>query len=61
MKIAILSRSPRSYYTQRLKEAGEKKGHEMLVLDHLQCVLAIEKGRPHIYYKGSEIKGLCRN
>lgn len=28
----------------------------MLVLDHPQCVLVIEKGRPHIYYKDAEVK-----
>lgn len=56
MKIALLSRSPHSYSTKRLKEAGEQRGHDMLVLDHLQCVLVIEKGRPHIFYKGEEIK-----
>jgi ribosomal protein S6--L-glutamate ligase len=55
MKIAILSRSPGSYSTQRLEEAGKQRGHEMVILDHLKCVLAIEKGRPHIYYKGTEI------
>jgi ribosomal protein S6--L-glutamate ligase len=58
MKIGILSRSPRSYSTQRLVEAGKLKGHEILVLDHLQCVIVIEKGRPHIYYKGAEVVGL---
>ena len=58
MKIAILSRAPRSYSTQRLVEAGKQRGHEILVLDHLQCVLVIEKGRPHIFYKGEEIKDI---
>lgn len=58
MKIAILSRSPGSYSTGRLVEAGTTRGHEMVVLDHLQCVLVIEQGRPHIYYKGTEVTGL---
>src|SRR5579863_6023734 len=58
MKIAVLSRSPRSYSTSRLVEAGKQKGHDMLVLDHLQCVLVIEKGRPHIFYKGEEVTGV---
>ncbi len=58
MKIAILSRSPASYSTNRLLEAGIARGHEMVVLDHLQCVLVIEKGRPHIYYKNSEVTGV---
>jgi len=55
MKIAILSRSPASYSTSKLVEAGTSRGHEMVVLDHLQCVLVIEQEKPHIYYKGAEV------
>lgn len=58
MKIAILSRNPRLYSTRRLVEAGEQRGHEILVLDHLRCVLVIEKGNPHIFYNGKEISGI---
>ncbi len=58
MKIAILSRGKNIYSTQRLIESGESRGHEMLVLDHMKCVLVIEKGRPHIYYAGKEILGV---
>ncbi len=58
MKIAVLSRNPRLYSTRRLVEAGEQRGHDMVVLDHLKCVLIIEKGNPHIYYKGEEIFGI---
>lgn len=58
MKIAILSRNTKLYSTRRLVEAGEKRGHEMIVLDHLKCVLVIEKGRPHIFYKNEEIKNI---
>lgn len=58
MKIAILSRSPQSYSTRKLVEAGKARDHEIVVLDHLKCVLVIEKGRPHIYYKDEEVKGV---
>jgi ribosomal protein S6--L-glutamate ligase len=58
MKLVVLSRNPNLYSTRRLVEAGEKRGHEMLVLDHLKCVLVIESGRPHIYYQGQEITGV---
>ncbi len=58
MKIAILSRSPQCYSTKRLVEAGKTRGHEMLVLDHTQCVVVIEKSKPHIYYRGEEVKGV---
>src|ERR1700733_12328813 len=56
MKIAILSRSPNAYSTKRLVEAGKIRGHETIVVDHLKCVLMIEQGRPHIYYKDEEVK-----
>ena len=55
MKIVILSRNPKLYSTQRLVEAGEKRGHEMVVVDHLKTILVIEPGRPHIFYQGKEI------
>ena len=52
MKIAILSRNPKLYSTRRLVEVAEQRGHEVSVLDHLKCVLVIEKGNPHIFYGG---------
>ena len=58
MKIAILSRGPKLYSTRRLVEAAEQRGHEVVVLDHLKCVLVIEKGNPQIFYGGKEITGI---
>jgi ribosomal protein S6--L-glutamate ligase len=55
MKIAILSRNRNLYSTRRLIEAGEKRGHQIILLDHMKCVLVIEKGRPHIYFNGREV------
>ncbi len=58
MKIALLSRNRNLYSTKRLIEAGEQRGHEMLLLDHMKCVLVIEQGRPHIYFNGKEVTGV---
>ncbi len=58
MKIAILSRNLKLYSTRRLVEAAEQRGHEVIVLDHLKCVLVIEKGRPNIFYGGKEVVGV---
>ncbi len=55
MKIVILSRDPKLYSTRRLKEAGEKRGHEMLVVDHTKCDIVIERRKPKIFYKGEEL------
>ncbi|MBN2636479.1 MAG: 30S ribosomal protein S6--L-glutamate ligase [Prolixibacteraceae bacterium] len=52
MKIVILSRNPHLYSTKRLVQAGEKRKHEMLVVDHTKCDLIIEKKKPVVIYKG---------
>lgn len=55
MKIAILSRTPHIYSTRRLIEAAEKKGHEVIVIDHTKCHLIMEKGKPGISIRGEKI------
>ena len=55
MKFAILSANPNLYSTKRIKEAGEKKGHEMIIIDHTKCDLVIEKKKPIVIYKDKEI------
>ena len=58
MKIIILSRNPKLYSTQRLKEAGEQRGHEMMIVDHTKCDIVIEKRKPKVFYKGEELKDI---
>lgn len=58
MKIVILSRNPNLYSTRRLKEAGEKRGHEMLIVDHTKCDIYIERKKPTIFYRGKELKDI---
>ena len=57
MKLAILSREPKSYSTQRLVEAAAAQGHEAVVIDHLQCNIVLEKGMPGIIYQGTRLEG----
>ncbi|HIK38648.1 MAG: 30S ribosomal protein S6--L-glutamate ligase [Geminocystis sp.] len=56
MKIAILSQDSHLYSTRRLKEAGEKRGHEMRVINYLRCYINIASGKPSIVYKGKELE-----
>ena len=58
MKLAILSREPNSYSTQRLVEAAAAHGHEAVVVDHMRCNLVLEKGKPGILYKGARLEGI---
>lgn len=55
MNIAILSRETRLYSTQRLKEAGESRGHHVEIIDHMKCVLFIEKKNPVVLYQGKKL------
>lgn len=55
MNIAILSRDSKLYSTQRLKEAGEKRGHKVEIIDHMKCVLVIEKKNPMVWYNGRRL------
>lgn len=53
MKIAILSRNPKLYSTKRLVEAGQEKGHEVIIVDHSKCIIELEKRNPRVYYNGA--------
>lgn len=55
MNIGILSRDPQLYSTRRLKEAGERRGHDVEIIDHMKCVLFIEKKNPVVLYKGRRL------
>jgi ribosomal protein S6--L-glutamate ligase len=57
MKIAILSRDASLYSTNRLKEAGEKRGHEVRVIDYLRCYMNITSRKPLVIFQGKELEG----
>src|SRR2546430_11580964 len=57
MKIAILSRDASLYSTNRLKEAGEARGHEVRFVDYLRCYMNITSRRPQIIFQGKELEG----
>lgn len=55
MKIAILSRNPRLYSTRRLREAAERRGHQVRVLDTLAFALGVEGHRPDLFFRGKRL------
>jgi ribosomal protein S6--L-glutamate ligase len=55
MNIAILSRDSKLYSTRRLKEAGEANGHKVEIIDHMKCMLVIEKKNPTVWYNGRKL------
>ena len=57
MKIAVLSRNSSLYSTNRLKEAGEARGHEVRIVDYLRCYMNITSRKPQIFFQGKELEG----
>lgn len=52
MNIAILSKGPGNYSTQRLKEEAIKRGHSVRVISYTKCYVAIESSNPVVRYEG---------
>ncbi|HIK43326.1 MAG TPA: 30S ribosomal protein S6--L-glutamate ligase [Leptolyngbyaceae cyanobacterium M65_K2018_010] len=57
-KIVILSRDATLYSTRRLREAGEMRGHEMQVIDHMRCYMNITSHKPKVMYQGKPLEGV---
>ena len=56
MKIAILSQDASLYSTRRLKEAGEKKEHQVRVIPYLRCYMNIASSRPSVMFNGTPLE-----
>lgn len=52
MKLAILSRAPRSYSTSRLKAAAVERGHTVRVLNTLRFAIDLSGDAPELQYRG---------
>ena len=52
----VLSTNSSLYSTQRLVEAGERRGHEMRVINHQRCYMNIASNNPAIHYKGQVLQ-----
>lgn len=51
MNIAILSRGPYLYSTQSILRSGERRGHNIRILDVTYCTPAILNNKPCMYYQ----------
>jgi ribosomal protein S6--L-glutamate ligase len=56
MKICVLSREANNYSSQRLREAGEKLGHEVKVLDTMRFSLTLEPRSPQLHYRNQPVR-----
>jgi len=55
MKIGILSANENLYSTSRLAEAARNRGHQVDVLNHNHCYVAMETGNNNIYLGDTEL------
>lgn len=55
MKLAILSRAPRAYSTQRLRAAAQQRGHEVRVLNTLRFGIDLSGDEPDLQYRGKPL------
>ena len=55
MKLAILSRAPRAYSTQRLKLAALERGHDCKVLNTLRFAIDLSSSEPDLQFRGKPL------
>lgn len=55
MKLAILSRGPRSYSTRRLREAGVHRGHTVKILNTLRFAIDLSGDQPNLQYRSRRL------
>ena len=55
MKLALLSRAPRAYSTQRLKLAATERGHTCKVLDTLRFAIDLSSAEPDLQFRGKHL------
>jgi ribosomal protein S6--L-glutamate ligase len=55
VKLAILSRAPRSYSTQRLRTAALDRGHEVKVLNTLRFGIDLSGKEPDLQFRGKQL------
>jgi ribosomal protein S6--L-glutamate ligase len=55
VKIAVLSRAPQAYSTQRLRAAALQRGHTVKVLNTLRFAIDLTADEPDLHYRGRQL------
>jgi ribosomal protein S6--L-glutamate ligase len=55
LKIGLLASNLNLYSNQRIIEAGEQRGHEMMFLNIRHCYIKLDAKNPEIHYRGGKI------
>jgi len=55
VKLAVLSRAPHSYSTQRLRAAAIQRGHQIKVLNTLRFAIDLTADEPDLHFRGRRL------
>ncbi|MDH3705184.1 MAG: RimK family alpha-L-glutamate ligase [Acidimicrobiia bacterium] len=55
MKLAVLSRAPQAYSTQRLRAAAIERGHDVRILNTLRFAIDLSGDEPDLQYRGKQL------
>jgi ribosomal protein S6--L-glutamate ligase len=55
LRIALLTREPDNYSSQRLMEAAEQRGHVIEAIDTSRCYMRIGSTHPEVHYDGKAL------
>ncbi|MDH5630436.1 MAG: 30S ribosomal protein S6--L-glutamate ligase [Gammaproteobacteria bacterium] len=55
LKIALLASNENLYSNQRILEAGDERGHEMIFLNAKQCYMKLDAVEPEAHYRGGKL------
>ena len=55
LKIGLLASNKDLYSNQRILEAGDERGHEMVFLNIKQCYMKLDAQEPEVHYRGGKI------
>ena len=55
LKIGLLASNPELYSNQRILEAGEERGNQMVFLNIKHCYMKVDDNEPEVHYRGGTI------
>ncbi|OOZ75357.1 alpha-L-glutamate ligase [Solemya velum gill symbiont] len=55
LKIGLLASNPELYSNQRILEAGDERGHEMVFLNIKHCYMKLDAQDPEVHYRGGKV------
>lgn len=55
LKIGLLASNEELYSNQRILEAGQERGHDMIFLNIKQCYIKLDVSEPEMHYRGGKL------